>query len=295
MLIRRIDANSLRNNQNRFPDRWFMTRRIQRKPKRYLSEGPSKASTTTKGISLQEAVSILGGITGIIVAILWLAGRFYMAGYFSAMNIPAFQINFSVWEYAEAAWSRVVLYFLINIFVPLILASSVALASLVGILALQRIFPKLKLVGLLDGITVRAQKLPRRFKSVLTFVLIMYLIYILLDLSTNLNVSGQEQGRITVLTKSYAVEVFSRDYLALGSPEVVSNSMPTLMHYDGLRLLTFNNGKYYLFRDVDPITCRPLQVFIISDRPDLNLTVSPITPVDAPCAGPGADPSSSSP
>lgn len=262
-----------------------MTRRIQRKPKRYLSERTSKAPTTANRISIQEAVSILGGITGIIVATLWLAGRFYMAGYFSAMNIPAFQINFSVWEYAEAAWSRVILYFLINIFVPLVLASSVALASLVGILTLQRMFPKLKLVGLLDGITVKAQNLPRRFKSVLTFVLIIYLIYILLDLSTNLNASGQEQGRITVLTRSYAVEVFSKEYLALGSPEIMSNTTPTLMHYRGLRLLTFNNGKYYLFRDVDPVTCRPAQVFIISDNADVHLTVSPITPVEAPCAG----------
>ena len=262
-----------------------MARRIQRKPKRYLSERTSKAPITAKGINLQEAVSILGGITGIIVAILWLGGRFYMAGYFSAMNIPAFQINFSVWEYAEAAWSRVILYFLINVFVPVILASSVALASLVAILALQRIFPKLKLVGLLDGITLQAQNLPGRFKSVLAFVLIMYFIYILLDLSTDINASGRDQGRATVLTKSYAVEVYSKDYLPLGPLQVVPNTAPALMHYSGLRLLTFNNGKYYLFRDVDPITCRPLKVFIISDNPDVHLTVSPIAPVDAPCAG----------
>lgn len=266
-----------------------MTRRIQRKPKRYLPERTSQAPAKAKGINIQEAVSILGGVTGVIVAILWLAGRFYMAGYFSAMNIPAFQINFSVWEYAEAAWSRVILYFLINIFVPLILASSVALASLVAILALQRIFPGLKLVGLLEGITLQAQNLPRRFRSALVFVLIMYLIYILLDLSTNLNASGQDQGRATVLTKSYAVEVYSKDYLPLGSPEVMPNTTPILMHYRGLRLLTFNNGKYYLFRDVDPITCRPSQVFIISDNADVHLTVSPIEPVQAPCAGTALD------
>lgn len=262
-----------------------MRKRIQRKPKRFFSERTSKAPTTARVVNIQEAVSILGGITGTIVGILWLAGRFYMAGYFSAMNIPVFQINFSVWEYAEAAWSRVILYFLINIFVPLILASSIALASLVAILALQRLFPKLKLVALLEGITLRAQNLPERFKSVIAFVLIMYFIYILLDLSTNLNSSGQDQGRATVLTRSYAVEVYSKDYLPLGPLQVMPNTTPALLHYSGLRLLTFNNGKYYLFRDVDPITCRPLQVFIISDNPDVHLTVSPIAPVDAPCAG----------
>lgn len=218
-----------------------------------------------------------------------------MAGYFSAMNIPAFQINFSVWEYAEAAWSRVILYFLINIFIPVILASSIALASLAAILALQSLVPKLKLVELLDRITLQAQNLPARFKNVLIFVLIMYFIYILLDLSTNLNASGQAQGRATVLTRSYAVEVYSKDYLPLGSPQVEQNTAPALLHYSGLRLLTFNNGKYYLFRDVDPITCRPLQVFILSDNPDIHLTVSPIAPVNAPCAGTSVDTPEASP
>jgi hypothetical protein len=113
-----------------------VARRIQRKPKRYLSESTSKAPTLYKGTSFQEAVSILGGIKGTIIVILWLAGRFYMSGYFSAMNIPAFQIN---------------------------------------------------------------------------------------------------------------------------------------------------NGKYYLFRDIDPVTCKPEQVFIISDNSDIYLNVRPITPVEAPC------------
>jgi hypothetical protein len=261
-----------------------MLRKIQRKPKRYVSERTSKASTPATGINIQEAVSILGGITGIIVAILWLAGRFYMLGYFGAMNIPAFQINFSVWEYAEAAWSRVIFYFLGQVFVPLILTASVALASLVTLLALQRVFPKLKLVGLLDGITLQAQTFLGRFKSVLTFVAILYLIYILLDLSTNMILSGQAEGRATVLTKSYAVEVYSKDGLPLGSSPVMVDTTPDLMHYSGLRLLTFNNGKYYLFREVDPDTCRPLQVFIVADNPDIHLTVSPVAPVDTPCA-----------
>ena len=73
---------------------------------------------------------------------------------------------------------------------------------------------------------IKGTKPSEQAKSVLAFVLIIYLIYILLDLSTNLNASGQEQGRITVLTRSYAVEVFSKDDLALGSPEVMSDTTP---------------------------------------------------------------------
>jgi hypothetical protein len=52
-----------------------MIRKVQRKPKRYLQQ---KARQTTivapaRGLTIQEAVSILGGITGVIVDILWIA------------------------------------------------------------------------------------------------------------------------------------------------------------------------------------------------------------------------------
>jgi hypothetical protein len=261
-----------------------MPRKIQRKPRRYLSERISKEQTTTKGMSLQDAVTILGGITGIVVAILWIAGRVYMAGYFGAMNIPAFQINFSIWEYAEAAWSRIVLYFLSKIFIPVILTTSATLISLLVILAMQRLFPKLKLVDLLEGITMQAKNLPGRFKYVLAFVLTLYFIYILLDISKDMSSAGEYQGRETVLSKSYAVEIYSRGYLPLGSPDVMPNTTPVLLHYSGLRLLTFNNGKYYLFRKIDTATCKPSQVFIISDNPDIHIAISTIAPMDIPCA-----------
>ena len=73
-----------------------MPRKIQRQPIRYIAEKVGQEQSSPKNFSIQEAVTILGGITGIIVAILWVTGRSYAAGYFSAMNIPSFQINFSI-------------------------------------------------------------------------------------------------------------------------------------------------------------------------------------------------------
>lgn len=271
-----------------------MRKRIQRKPKRYAPERVSHRQTT-RSISIQEAVTILGGITGLIVAILWLAGRFYAAGYFSAMNIPAFQISFSVWEYAELAWSRLLFYFLSKLYPPLIIVASVAFTSFLSILALQRIFPNLKLIELLERIALQAENLPGSFRSLFFFVLIMYFIFILLDVFIEINKSGQHEGRLAVLMSSYGVEVYSKDYMPLGTPKMMPNTTPVLMEYSGLRLLTFNSGKYYLFRDVDPVTCRPSQVFIISDSPDVHLAVSPIAPVDVPCAGTAVDAPGTSP
>ena len=256
-----------------------MPRRVQRKPRWHVAERTQK-KTTGRAIGLQDAITILGGITGIIAAILWIAGRAYMASYFDAMNIPAYQINFSHWEYAEAAWSRIALYLLSRIVIPIVLTASIALVSLLAILVLQRLLPNLKLVGLLHRITAKAKQLPRGSKTALAIVFSLYLIYMLLDISAEMIRSGQYQGKATVSTKSYAVEIYSKSLLPLGSPQVIAG----LFRYEGLRLLTFNNGKYYLFRDVDQVTCKPSQVFIISDNPDIHLAVSAVAPLNTPCA-----------
>src|SRR5919109_516943 len=106
-----------------------MKRKIQRKPIRYFRETAVKEELIAKSLNLQEAVTIFGGITGVIVAILWLAGRFYMTGYLRALNIPAFQVSFSIWEYAETSWSRLIFYFLSTIYLPLVMISTVALSG----------------------------------------------------------------------------------------------------------------------------------------------------------------------
>ena len=102
----------------------------------------------------------------------------------------------------------------------------------------------------------------------------------------DINRTGQVEGKNIVLTSSYAVEVFSRDFLPIGTAKVLSNTAPTLMQYSGLRLLTFNNGKYYLFRDLNPVTCKPSQVFIIPDTPEIHITLSAIVPIDVLCTIP---------
>ena len=87
-----------------------MRKKVQRKSIRHLPESSDRGQTDAKGLNIRDAITILGGTTGLVVAVLWIAGRSYSAGYFSAMNIPSFQINFSIWEYAEASWQR--LYFI---------------------------------------------------------------------------------------------------------------------------------------------------------------------------------------
>lgn len=54
--------------------------------------------------SLKDSVTILGGITALAAVLLWYLGRRYGDGYFRALNIPFFEVDFSIWEYGEVSW-----------------------------------------------------------------------------------------------------------------------------------------------------------------------------------------------
>lgn len=259
-----------------------MPKRFQRQPKRYIAKRISREQTTTRDIGVQEILTILGGVAGIVIAILWVAGRFYAAGYFEAMNIPAFQINFSIWEYAELSWLKLIFFFLKKIYLPLVILAGISLVPLIAYF-IQAIFPKLRIFDTVEIIVSQIRRLAG-LGYVLAFSISIYFSYLLLLSFVDINNAGQVEGKEVVLTSSYAVEVFSRDLLPIGAWKVVSNTTPTLKQYSGLRLLMFNNGKYYLFRDLDPVTCKPAQVFIIPDTPDIHLALSSIVPIDAPCA-----------
>jgi len=260
-----------------------MPRRFQRQPKRYIARRINREQTSPKYmIGAQEALTILGGVTGLIIAILWVAGRFYATGYFSAMNIPAFQINFSIWEYAELSWLKLIFFFLKKIYLPLVIIAGISLVPFLTLI-LQTLFPKLKIFDAVKATVSQIQRLSG-IGYVLVFSLIIYFSYLLLLSFIDINKIGEVEGKEIVLTSSYAVEVYSRDLLPIGAAKNVAKTTPTLMQYSGLRLLTFNNGKYYLFRDLDPVTCKPAQVFIIPDTPEIQVALGAIAPIEGPCA-----------
>lgn len=260
-----------------------MHRKTQRRPIGHRYEKVVKQQSTVENLNIQEAVTILGGIAGLIVAILWLAGRFYMAGYLGAMNIPAFQVSFSVWEYAEASWSRLIFYFLSRIYLPLVIIATVVLSSALVAYFLQRIFPKLRMIDALEAIVSQAVNFQRNFRGVLTFAFIIYFVYILLEVFIAINGSGAGEGRKAVLEESYTIEVYSKDSIPLGPSEPAPNVPSTFNHYSGFRLLTHNNGKYYLFQEIDPTTCKPLKVFVITDTQDIYFVLGDVARINTVC------------
>ena len=121
-----------------------MPKKIQRKPIRYAPARIENSQEKHEGFNIQKAITIFGGLTGLIIAILWQGGRYYTTGYFHAMNIPLYQINYSVWEYAEASWFRLFVYFITKLSYPLLLIALSMLVFILAALILQRAFPKLK-------------------------------------------------------------------------------------------------------------------------------------------------------
>jgi hypothetical protein len=47
--------------------------------------------------SIKDIVAIVGGITAVVVALLWAIGRSYVDGYYAGVNIPLFQANLTLW------------------------------------------------------------------------------------------------------------------------------------------------------------------------------------------------------
>jgi len=267
-----------------------MPKKIQRRPIRYLQEKVDRGKTEAKAFNIQTAITVLGGITGLIVAILWVSGRLYMVGYFSAMNIPSFQISYSVWEYAEASWLYLLIYLINKTLTPIYLLAIILLAIILLLLVLQRIFPKLKLEGAVKDIAGQAYPIWQRIRYFLILLLGLYFFYLLLLSFIDIKGLGLRNGQQAVLEKSQIVEVFSKNNLPLGHGQVVPDTSPPIFQYSGLKLLTFNNGKYYLFRDVDPLTCKPAQVFIVDDSPDVSLVLGDLPPIHAPCIVPTPKP-----
>lgn len=260
-----------------------MPRKVQRKPIRRIREKDIIGQSTAEGINIQGVITVLGGLTGIIVAVLWVAGRFYAAGYFGAMNIPAFQIDFSVWEYAEVSWLRLIFYFLKRLSPIVIFLAIVPLTTIILVFILQRMFPRLKFVDAANKLMLRMDGVRSTLSYPLTLTIIVMFAYVLLQTFLDINQTGQSDGKRVVFSGSYGAQVYSKDYLPIGIPKVTSNMTSSLMEYDGLRLLTFNNGKYYLFRDVDPVTCKPSRVYVVTDSPNIVLVLGAVTPIDDPC------------
>lgn len=239
--------------------------------------------------SLREMIGLVSAGAGIFVALLYLAGRSFASGYFSAMNIPNYQVSFSLWEYGEVAWIPLLLY-------PIgMMTLSGFLGGVLNII-LDWLSPSIVrfLSWLKNKITIKSPRF--RFpesiretklwfaitKSSFSILILIGLVILTLQFVSGF---GRLNGQLHILQDSAQVELISTSPKALDDNNLspVQSSGKDYYIYKGFHLSTFNNGKYYLFKEIDPFTCKPLKVYVINAEQNLQVNLLPATSLASHC------------
>jgi hypothetical protein len=213
---------------------------------------------TTKN-TIPVVVSIIGGI---LVFLFWFAGRVYAVGYFSALGIANYMVSFQTWEYIEQSWFPLVTLFFLNILLVHILDKLAKMlvnnvAKLIAKINLGRAKKTRHKNEQLSGWTK---------KTIIIFGnILIILVFIRVDLLC-IYTLGWAFGNRYVFTASPRVELIADMPLLLGPYSGKSGyDNQYFYHYGGLHLLTYNEGHYYFFKEIDPVTCLPKKVYIIDD------------------------------
>lgn len=233
--------------------------------------------------SLSEIIGLVSTGTGIFAALFYLAGRSFASGYFEAMNIPHYMVTFTVWEYGEVAWLPLFLYPIVTmliggiiwgiiytvrdwLFTPLWEKLSAWIKK-----KIQLRLPRWQLPAI-------SNQARRAFIVGLNATAVfMVALFAILTLQF-VRDFGVFNGKSTVLEKAQMVEIVSANPLTLEDFEIVGfqsgQGSSQYFVYSDYRLLTINGGKYYLFREIDPVTCKPLKVYVVDSGTDKQINLS---------------------
>ena len=224
--------------------------------------------------SLREVIGLVSAGAGIFAALLYLAGRSFASGYFEAMNIPSYQVSFSLWEYGEAAWMPMIFY------PTLIFGVSGLFWTIIFGLG-DLIAPWLKKIVKIKRPAWFKPEFSKQTKQWFTLFLLsvlgMSLIWFADKVLQFVKNSGGESGRIAVLEKAAQVELISSTPMPLDENNLSSVPLNGQDYYvyQGFHLLTANNGNYYIFKEIDPVTCKPIKVYVVEARESVQVIFLP--------------------
>jgi hypothetical protein len=244
-----------------------------------LEETPKKRAIQT----LSEMVGLISAGAGIFAALFYLAGRSFTSGYFEAMNIPHYMVAFTMWEYGEVAWMPLFLYPIVTMmFSGLFWGVTYTLRDWILVPLWGKISTWIK-----KKIQIRSPKwqLPAISKQarrafivgINTAAVFMVALFAMLTLQF-VRDFGVFNGKSVVLEKAQTVQIVSATPLTLEDVDIVffqpGQNADQYFVYSGYRLLTANDGKYYLFREIDPVTCKPLKVYVVEAGSDKQINLS---------------------
>ena len=239
--------------------------------------------------SLREWVGLITAGAGIFAALLYLAGRSFASGYFAAMNIPSYQVSFTLWEYGEVAWIPLLLY-------PIGMMAATAFLSGIASRIMDWLSPflvrviswfKSKIKIKLPSVQLPDSSRQTRFWFLIAWSSVFVLLLMTLVIFTLQFVRefGKLNGRTNVLENSAQVELVSTIPLALDDNYYVNVQSGKQDFYSikDLYLLTVNNNIYYLFNEVDPATCKPVKVYVVEARETLQVNLLPVISLKDQC------------
>jgi hypothetical protein len=242
---------------------------------------PQKENKTRPLESLREVVGLVSAGAGIFAALLYLAGRSYASGYFEAMNIPSYQVSFSMWEYGEVAWLPLLLYPIgMIVFTGLLMG---ILSRIFDFLSpmIQRfsVWLKAKIKIRLPSLNLPESSRETKFwfsiaKRAFSFLLLVGLAVFTLQFVYGF---GQINGRLYIEQSAKPIEIISTVPLPLDDNTllpVLSSGQEYYVDKD-LHLLTINENRYFVFKDVDPSTKKPLKVYVIEGNQSLQINLLP--------------------
>jgi hypothetical protein len=237
--------------------------------------------------SLRDLIGLIGAGAGISTALLYLAGRSYASGYFQAMNIPSYQVSFSMWEYGEVAWLPLILYP-----IWMIVTTGLLMGVFGWIIDIFSPLFKRLLIWLKNKIKLPSMDLPeisRETKfwfSVAKHAMFLILLLGLVVFTLNfVRMFGQFNGRLHITALSVPVEISSSTPLPLDANNLspITSSGQDFFIYKDLYLLTMNEGKYFLFKEIDQETCKPIKVYVIEGNKTLQVNLLPVKSLQDQC------------
>ena len=207
---------------------------------------------------IKDFIVTFGAASGVLAGVLWMGGRFYAYGYFERIHIPLYFLSFSAGEYAEtyvtSIFANIITYMIANFWQILIVIILVIAVSLV-LSVIQSRFKKLKI----HEAVITIDNIGHRLLAI-SFVMLLFLSFFIAYNNGNAAASH-------TLANGQSVTVYSTELLPLGSPSTLKTPVQnsSLYAFTDLYLLTYNNGKYYFFTELDLVTCKPKQVYVVPD------------------------------
>ena len=247
----------------------------------------------------KELLPLLASFLGIFVGLMIFIGMAYLRGFAEATGITTDQIELDLSTYmlfgAPYFWMIVagiaflILYICASVFFPSLLGMIIPwrpngwqrlLFPLLFFLAL--ILPKTwvkKIIGppkesapadddpLFRGISLFGQ-------GAAVILIWIGILFGLLTIGSRVaKTQGAMIGRRTITQQPTLITFMAKDPLILSTILTPSTMLNNVLVYEDMRLITYNKGRFFVFRDLEPGTCRPQDVFTIPESAVLGVRI----------------------